>query len=131
MALPKIDTPVYELTLPLCKKQVRFRPFLVKEQKLMLMVMEERNPEDIVTFDVPLFIRLLEFAREDATDDATLHKVTENIIAACQDGQVLTMDDYDKLVDTKEPADTSNMTSVEDGVMSESEYRWYKIAGIK
>ena len=93
--------------------------------------MEERNPEDIVTFDVPLFIRLLEFAREDATDDMALHKVTENIIAACQDGQVLTMDDYDRLVDVKEPIDTSNMTSVEDGVMSEAEYRWYKIAGIK
>ena len=46
MALPKIDTPVYEVELPLSKKQIRFRPFLVKEQKLMLMVMEERNPEE-------------------------------------------------------------------------------------
>jgi len=91
----------------------------------------QQNPEDIVSFDVPLFIRLLEFAREDATDDATLHKVTENIIQACQDGQVLTMDDYDKLIDLQEPVDTSNMTSVEDGVMNEAEYRWFKIAGIK
>lgn len=93
--------------------------------------MEEKNPEDIVTFDVPLFIRLLEFAREDATDDATLHKVTENIINMSQDGQVLTMDQYDQIVNVKEPVDTSNMTSAEDGVVSESEYRWYKIAGIK
>lgn len=93
--------------------------------------MEEKNPEDIVTFDVPLFIRLLEFAREDATDDATLHKVTENIISMSQDGQVLTMDQYDQIVNVKEPVDTSNMTSAEDGVVSESEYRWYKIAGIK
>ena len=40
---------------------------------------EKENKEDIVAFDVPLFIRLLEFAREDATDDETLHKITDNI----------------------------------------------------
>ena len=93
--------------------------------------MEEKNPEDIVTFDVPLFIRLLEFAREDATDDETLHKVTDNIIKMCEDGQVLTMDQYDAIIDTQPEVDTSNMTSVEDGLMNETEYRWYKIAGIK
>ncbi len=93
--------------------------------------MEEKNPEDVVAFDVPLFIRLLEFAREDATDDATLHKVTENIIKMSQDGQVLTMDQYDQIIDTKAEVDTSNMTSAEDGVMNEVEFRWYKIAGIK
>ena len=38
MALPKIDTPVYDLELPLSKKQIRFRPFLVKEQKNLMMV---------------------------------------------------------------------------------------------
>lgn len=93
--------------------------------------MEEKNPEDVVAFDVPLFIRLLEFAREDATDDATLHKVTENIISMSQDGQVLTMDQYDQIIDTKAEIDTSNMTSAEDGVMNEMKFRWYKIAGIK
>ena len=40
MALPKIDTPVYDLELPLSKKQIRFRPFLVKEQKNLMMAME-------------------------------------------------------------------------------------------
>jgi hypothetical protein len=93
--------------------------------------MEEKNPEDIVTFDVPLFIRMLEFAREDATDDETLHKITDNIIKMCEDGQVLTMDQYDAIIDVQPEVDTSNMTSVEDGVMTELEYRWNKIAGIK
>ena len=32
----------------------------------------QQNPEDVVAFDVPTFIRLLEFAREDATDDEAL-----------------------------------------------------------
>lgn len=47
MALPKIDTPVYELTLPLSKKQIKFRPFLVKEQKNLLMAIEADDSETI------------------------------------------------------------------------------------
>jgi T4 bacteriophage base plate protein len=40
MALPKIDAPTYEITLPVSKKKLQFRPFLVKEQKILLMAME-------------------------------------------------------------------------------------------
>jgi hypothetical protein len=40
MALPKIDAPVYEIDLPLSKKHIRFRPFLVKEQRNLMMAME-------------------------------------------------------------------------------------------
>lgn len=40
MALPKITTPIYELTLPISKKFIKFRPFLVKEQKILLMALE-------------------------------------------------------------------------------------------
>ena len=54
--LPRIDTPVYEVELPLSKKSVQFRPFLVKEQKNLLMAMEaddketiERNVKQILT----------------------------------------------------------------------------------
>jgi citrate lyase gamma subunit len=47
MALPKIDVPVYELDLPLSKKHIRFRPFLVKEQKNLLMAMETDDGETI------------------------------------------------------------------------------------
>jgi len=38
--LPKIDVPIYELELPLSKKSVKFRPFLVKEEKILMMAME-------------------------------------------------------------------------------------------
>lgn len=38
--LPKIDVPMYDLVLPLSKKKVKFRPFLVKEEKILLMAME-------------------------------------------------------------------------------------------
>ena len=47
MALPKIDAPTYELTLPLSKKTIRFRPFLVKEQKNLMMAMESDDSETI------------------------------------------------------------------------------------
>jgi len=45
MALPKIDAPIYELILPLSKKQIRFRPFLVKEQRNLMMAMESEDKE--------------------------------------------------------------------------------------
>jgi hypothetical protein len=47
MALPKIDTPIYELNLPLSGKNIRFRPFLVKEQKNLLMALEADDAETI------------------------------------------------------------------------------------
>jgi hypothetical protein len=47
MALPKIDAPVYELELPLSKNRIRFRPFLVKEQRNLMMAMESEDKETI------------------------------------------------------------------------------------
>ncbi len=52
---------------------------------------------DIVKLDVPLFIRLLELAREDVKQDADLHDVAEAVIKLSQEGPV-TMADYDKIV---------------------------------
>ena len=45
--LPKLDTPTYELELPLSKKKIKYRPFLVKEQRNLLMAMESRESESI------------------------------------------------------------------------------------
>lgn len=56
------------------------------------------NPSDKITVDVPLFIRMLEYAREDAKTDMDLHKVTENIISLSESGKTLTMDEYDAIV---------------------------------
>ena len=59
---------------------------------------QQFNPSDKITVDVPLFIRLLEYAREDAKTDMDLHKVTENAVALSTTGKTLTMADYDGLV---------------------------------
>lgn len=57
----------------------------------------ENNPKDTITMDVPLFIRMLELAREDIKSDAQLHKVVERVIDLS--GKEMTMDDYDYIID--------------------------------
>lgn len=58
----------------------------------------EHNPTDIVRLDIPLMIRLLEYAREDAKTDMDLHNVAEMLINLSADGKTLTMDQYDQIV---------------------------------
>lgn len=48
MDLPKIDLPVYELKLPSSGKTVTVRPFLVKEEKLLLMAVESKDENNII-----------------------------------------------------------------------------------
>jgi len=47
MALPKIDAPTYELTLPSTDVKIKYRPFLVKEEKILLMAMETGKEAEI------------------------------------------------------------------------------------
>ena len=47
MALPKLNTPQYELELPSTGGKIKFRPFLVKEQKLLMMAQESKNETEI------------------------------------------------------------------------------------
>jgi len=47
MALPKLNTPQYELELPSTGGKIKFRPFLVKEQKLLMMAQESKNESEI------------------------------------------------------------------------------------
>jgi len=46
MALPKIDTPSYQLELPSNQQVVKYRPFLVREQKILMLAQEAENKED-------------------------------------------------------------------------------------
>ena len=54
--------------------------------------------QDRVSMDVPLLIRIMEYAREDAKTDMDLHHVADKIIELSIDGKVLTMDDYESIV---------------------------------
>ena len=69
------------------------------------------NPKDTVTLDIPLFIRLLEYAREDAQSDVDLHDLAERAISLGLDGKTLTMDQYSSLMggDEEEIAEIKRM----------------------
>ena len=47
MPLPKIATPTYELELPSTEETIKFRPFLVKEEKILVMAMESQDEKQI------------------------------------------------------------------------------------
>ena len=47
MALPTMDLPTYELVVPSTKKKIKFRPFLVKEEKILLMALETNDEKNI------------------------------------------------------------------------------------
>ena len=48
MALPDIATPIYTLTIPSNKKKIKYRPFLVKEQKVLILALENDDQEQIL-----------------------------------------------------------------------------------
>ena len=54
MQIPKLDTPTYELKIPSSQDVIKFRPFLVKEEKILLMAQESGKEEEIAkaTIDV-------------------------------------------------------------------------------
>lgn len=68
MALPKIDVPTFKLTLPASKKNITFRPFLVKEQKNLLMAMES-NDSEMIEENIK---RILQNCTEEDIDISTL-----------------------------------------------------------
>ena len=47
MALPKLNTPTYELELPSTSEIIKYRPFLVKEQKILLIAQESGEDKEI------------------------------------------------------------------------------------
>jgi hypothetical protein len=59
---------------------------------------EAKDAVDTVTMDVPLFIRMLEFAREDAKADMDLHDVAEKAIEINKSKETLSMQDYEDII---------------------------------
>jgi hypothetical protein len=64
-------------------------------------IKENLNPVDSVKMDVPLFIRMLEYAREDAKTDIDLHDIAEKIINMSKEGRTLTIKDYNNIMSSK------------------------------
>ena len=47
MPLPKITTPTYELVLPSSDRKIKYRPFLVKEEKVLIIALESQDQKQI------------------------------------------------------------------------------------
>ena len=59
MTLPTMNIPTYELEVPSTKKKLAYRPFLVKEEKILLMAMEEDKVDKLPLFDLEyIFLRI-------------------------------------------------------------------------
>jgi len=80
---------------------------------------EAKDAVDTVTMDVPLFIRMLEFAREDAKADVDLHDVAEKAIEINKSKETLSMQDYEDIIPAmEEPMNESNTTDIENKIKS-------------
>ena len=53
MSLPKINVPEYTLVIPSTDEEIKFRPFLVKEEKLLLMAQETGDEQSLYTAIAP------------------------------------------------------------------------------
>jgi len=72
------------------------------------------NPVDTIELDVPLLLRMMEYAREDAKTDMDLHDVTEKMIHLSKTGETLSMAQYDDIVgDNEEPEPKPTMPGPE------------------
>jgi hypothetical protein len=102
---------VFGYDIELLDKKLKYKMFAYPEDvKQSMNEAKEEDKIDIITMDVPLFIRALEYAKEDAQEDMDLHDFAERAIAATKEQGILQMDDYDMLVGGKEPMDESNIT---------------------
>ena len=63
---------------------------------------QEKDAVDTITMDIPLFLRMLEYSREDASQDMDLHDVTEKANLLGKERGILQMDDYDEIVGAAE-----------------------------
>lgn len=71
MALPKLNVPRYELKLPSDNRRVKYRPFLVKEEKLLLLAMETQDQKNMVDTIKELIVNTTNLSEEAVNSLAT------------------------------------------------------------
>ena len=67
MPLPKINTPTYELTLPSNNKKIKYRPFLVREEKILILALESSDAKQISSSIVEIMSDCIESKHVDIT----------------------------------------------------------------
>lgn len=79
-----------------------------------------KDKVDIIKMDVPLFIRMLEYAKEDAKTDMDLHKVTEKMIKLSKSSENLSMEHYDSIINHPVKKEAKECTGADAGGSFES-----------
>jgi len=69
---------------------------------------KKEDPVDTITMDIPLFLRMLEYSREDASEDMDLHDVTEKANKLGKERGILSMEDYEEIVGAAEEIKENN-----------------------
>ena len=67
MPLPKINTPTYQLTLPSNNKKIKYRPFLVREEKILILALESSDAKQISSSIVEIMADCIETKGVDIT----------------------------------------------------------------
>ena len=67
MPLPKINTPTYQLTLPSNNKKIKYRPFLVREEKILILALESNDAKQISSSIVEIMADCIETKGVDIT----------------------------------------------------------------
>jgi len=125
-----LDIPVQTTGQTPVSENMNIEKMLETQLELEVRKQQRSNdPTDTVTVDVPLLIRLLEYAREDAKTDMDLHSVTEKLIAFSKEHATLTMAQYDAIVGGTTHPDPDQVFAGDS--QNESLDSIIKLAGIK
>lgn len=74
----------------------------------------DNGEEDVVTLNVPLLLRIMEWSREEVDNDKDLHIAIENMIALMDETDYLTMDEYEDIVDVSDDNEDDEEDDEED-----------------
>ena len=133
MALPKLNTPIYELSLPSSGEKIKYRPFLVKEHKILLTMAEADNNEiariirelvDVCTFnklrvnDLPHFDIefIFMFLRAKSIGESV------DVVVNCECGEKINTSFNIETLEVKKPEGHSSKIMINDEIGIELKY---------
>jgi hypothetical protein len=94
---------VFGYDIELLDKKLKYKMFVYPEDvKQSMNEAKEEDKVDTITMDIPLFLRMLEYSREDASQDMDLHDVTEKSNLLGKERGILSMEDYEEIVGAAE-----------------------------
>jgi hypothetical protein len=92
-----------------------------KYKKTGINEAKKEDAVDTITMDIPLFLRMLEYSREDASQDMDLHDVTEKANKLGKERGILSMEDYNEIVSAAE--DVKEAVNLKASKLSSAEYQ--------